>query len=35
MSSWALYRQMRGSDSEFVIEGNLTEVEWVDKLPTI
>jgi proline iminopeptidase len=34
-NSWALYRQMWGSDGEFVIDGNLTEVEWVDKLPTI
>jgi len=34
-NSWALYREMWGSDGEFVIDGNLTEVEWVDKLPTI
>ncbi len=34
-NSWALYREMWGSDGEFVIDGNLKSVEYVDKLPTI
>jgi len=33
--SWDLYREMWGSDGEFVIDGNLKSVEYVDKLPTI
>jgi proline iminopeptidase len=33
--SWALYREMWGSHGEFVIDGNLNSVEYVDKLPTI
>lgn len=33
--SWDLYRKMWGSDGEFVIDGNLKSVEYVDKLPTI
>ncbi|HVA18031.1 MAG TPA: alpha/beta fold hydrolase, partial [Candidatus Dormibacteraeota bacterium] len=32
--SWDLYREMWGSDGEFVIDGNLKSVEYVDKLPT-
>lgn len=34
-SNWELYRQMWGSHGEFVIDGNLKSVEWVDRLPTI
>jgi proline iminopeptidase len=33
--SWDLYREMWGSDGEFVIDGNLKSVEYVDKLHTI
>jgi proline-specific peptidase len=33
--SWDLYREMWGSDGEFVIDGNLKTVEYVDKLPSI
>ncbi len=33
--SWRLYREMWGSDGEFVIDGNLKSVEYVDKLSTI
>ena len=33
--SWDLYRQMWGSDGEFVISGNLKSVEWTDRLSTI
>jgi proline iminopeptidase len=33
--SWALYREMWGSDGEFVIDGNLRSVEYVDRLPLI
>lgn len=35
VTSWDLYRQMWGSNGEFVIDGNLKSVEYVDKLPTI
>jgi proline iminopeptidase len=34
-TSWALYREMWGSHGEFVIDGNLKSVEYVDKLPNI
>ena len=34
-TNWELYRQMWGSDGEFVIDGNLKSVEWLDRLPTI
>ena len=34
-TSWALYRKMWGSHGEFVIDGNLKSVEYVDKLPNI
>jgi proline iminopeptidase len=34
-NSWVLYREMWGSDGEFVIDGNMKSVEYVDKLPTI
>jgi len=33
--SWDLYREMWGSDGEFVIDGNLKSVEYVDELHTI
>ncbi len=33
--SWDLYREMWGSDGEFVIDGNLKSVEYVDRLPAI
>ena len=35
VTSWDLYREMWGSDGEFVIDGNLKSVEYVDKLHTI
>ncbi len=34
-NSWELYREMWGSNGEFVIDGNLKSVEYVDRLPTI
>ncbi len=34
-TSWALYREMWGSHGEFIIDGNLKSVEYVDRLPTI
>jgi proline iminopeptidase len=34
-TNWDLYREMWGSDGEFVIDGNLKSVEWVDRLHTI
>jgi proline iminopeptidase len=33
--SWDLYREMWGSHGEFVIDGNLTSVEYADRLPSI
>jgi proline iminopeptidase len=33
--SWTLYREMWGSDGEFIIDGNLKSVEYVDKLSSI
>lgn len=33
--SWDLYREMWGSHGEFVIDGNLTSVEYVERLPSI
>jgi proline iminopeptidase len=33
--SWDLYRQMWGSNGEFVIDGNLTSVEYTDRLSSI
>ena len=33
--SWDLYREMWGSDGEFVIDGNLKSVEYADKLPAL
>ncbi len=35
VTAWALYREMWGSNGEFVIDGNLKTVEYVDQLPTI
>jgi proline iminopeptidase len=35
VTSWDLYREMWGSDGEFVIDGNLKSVEYVDRLPGI
>jgi proline iminopeptidase len=34
-TNWELYRAMWGSDGEFIIDGNLKSVEYVDRLPTI
>jgi len=34
-TSWDLYREMWGSTGEFVIDGNLTSVEYADRLPSI
>lgn len=34
-TAWAVYREMWGSHGEFVIDGNLVEVEYVDKLSQI
>jgi proline-specific peptidase len=33
--AWDVYREMWGSDGEFVIDGNLKSAEYVDKLSTI
>ena len=33
--SWALYREMWGSDGEFIINGNLVTAEYTDMLHTI
>jgi proline iminopeptidase len=33
--SWDLYKEMWGADGEFIIDGNLKSVEYVDKLYTI
>ena len=34
-TAWDVYREMWGSDGEFVVDGNLKEVEYVDKLSQI
>jgi proline iminopeptidase len=34
-TAWDLYREMWGSDGEFVIDGNLKSVEYVERLHTI
>jgi proline iminopeptidase len=34
-TAWDLYREMWGSHGEFVIDGNLASVEYVDRLNTI
>lgn len=33
--SWDLYREMWGSNGEFVIDGNLRSAEYADRLPSI
>jgi proline iminopeptidase len=33
--SWELYREMWGSHGEFVVDGNLVSVEYLDRLATI
>jgi proline iminopeptidase len=34
-TAWDVYREMWGSDGEFIVDGNLAEVEYVDKLSQI
>jgi len=34
-TSWELYRAMWGEHGEFIIDGNLKSVEYVDRLPSI
>jgi proline iminopeptidase len=34
-TAWDVYREMWGSHGEFVVDGNLTEVEYLDLLPRI
>lgn len=34
-TAWDVYREMWGSDGEFIVDGNLKSVEWVDKLSSI
>ena len=34
-TAWDLYREMWGSHGEFIVDGNLKSVEYVDKLSTI
>ena len=34
-TAWDVYREMWGSDGEFIIDGNLKEVEYVDQLSKI
>ena len=34
-TNWELYREMWGSHGEFIIDGNLSSVEYVRRLPTI
>jgi proline iminopeptidase len=34
-TAWDVYREMWGSDGEFVVDGNLKEVEYVDRLSEI
>ena len=34
-TAWDVYREMWGSDGEFIVDGNLKEVEWVDRLSEI
>jgi proline iminopeptidase len=33
--AWDLYREMWGSNGEFVIDGNMTSVEYTDRLASI
>jgi proline iminopeptidase len=35
LMAWDVYREMWGSDGEFVIDGNLKSVEYIDRLSTI
>ncbi|MGA7684651.1 MAG: proline iminopeptidase-family hydrolase [Terriglobales bacterium] len=34
-NAWDVYREMWGSDGEFIVDGNLKEVEYVDRLHEI
>lgn len=34
-TNWELYREMWGSDGEFIIDGNLKSVEYIERLPSI
>ena len=34
-TAWDVYREMWGSDGEFIVDGNLKEVEYVDRLSEI
>jgi proline iminopeptidase len=34
-TNWELYRAMWGSDGEFIIDGNLRSVEYLERLPSI
>jgi len=34
-TAWDVYREMWGSDGEFIVDGNLREVEYVDRLSEI
>jgi proline iminopeptidase len=34
-TAWDVYREMWGSHGEFIVEGNLKEVEYVNRLPEI
>jgi proline iminopeptidase len=34
-NSWDLYREMWGSNGEFIVDGNLKSVEYTDRLSTI
>ena len=34
-TAWDVYREMWGSDGEFVVDGNLKEVEYVGRLTQI
>ncbi len=34
-TAWDVYREMWGSHGEYIVDGNLAEVEYVDKLPQI
>jgi len=34
-TAWDVYREMWGSDGEFVVDGTLKQVEYVDRLPQI
>jgi len=34
-NAWDVYREMWGSDGEFIVDGNLKEIEYVDRLAEI